>query len=106
MKDYGFKYPLILCIPEDLFQDEICYTLQYNDIPYRKWDQAKSLNVLKQIQAIQSTIGIDYDKICFILDLNLIIDENFDYIFSSTLSEENREKFIKKYKDKIFLFDF
>lgn len=106
LKDFGCIYSLIVCLTEGNNQTHLMNLLQSEKIPFRIISDEDGNNVLKKINTCKYQFKDDYISICLINNLNLSIDENLDYIFSPTLSEINKNKFIKKYEKDIFFLTF
>lgn len=99
MKNYGFTYSLIICLSN--YNEEFMFSLLQHQIPFRIIQDDFS-NIAKKIILSYQIFENDYYRLCIIDNLDLEINENFDYIFSKTLHPSIIENFLKKYENDIF----
>ena len=103
LKEYGFFFPLIIILTNE--DKEIIDTIASNNLPFELIKINKNNLTLRDKLFLNFQVFQEnFYSICFIDNLDICIDENFDYLFNRNLSKTIKNKLLNKYKkDFIYL---
>lgn len=101
--NYGHDYPLIICIDPVLLtcENDLLAKLDNAICSFKLISNIKNKNLYQKFKFLEQTFKEEYDKICFIPNLNFQLEENLDLILSPFTSSEIRMEKLKKYKDSL-----
>lgn len=101
--NYGHDYPLIICIDPVLLtcENDLLAKLDNATCSFKLISNIKNKNLYQKFKFLEQTFKEEYDKICFIPNLNFQLEENLDLILSPFTSSEIRMEKLKKYKDSL-----
>lgn len=101
--NYGHDYPLIICIDPVLLtcENDLLAKLDNTVCSFKLISNIKNKNLYQKFKFLEQTFKEEYDKICFIPNLNFQLEENLDLILSPFTSSEIRMEKLKKYKDSL-----
>lgn len=101
--NYGHDYPLIICIDPVLLtcENNLLAKLDNAICSFKLISNIKNKNLYQKFKFLEQTFKEEYDKICFIPNLNFQLEENLDLILSPFTSSEIRMEKLKKYKDSL-----
>lgn len=101
--NYGHDYPLIICIDPVLltYENDLLAKLDNAICSFKLIPNIKNKNLYQKFKFLEQTFKEEYDKICFIPNLNFQLEENLDLILSPFTSSEIRMEKLKKYKDSL-----
>ena len=101
--NYGHDYPLIICIDPVLLtcENNLLTKLDNAICSFKLISNIKNKNLYQKFKFLEQTFKKEYDKICFIPNLNFQLEENLDLILSPFTSSEIRMEKLKKYKDSL-----
>lgn len=101
--NYGHDYPLIICIDPVLLtcENDLLTKLDNAICSFKLISNIKNKNLYQKFKFLEQTFKEEYDKICFIPNLNFQLEENLDLILSPFTSSEIRMEKLKKYKDSL-----
>lgn len=101
--NYGHDYPLIICIDPVLLtcENNLLAKLDNAICSFKLISNIKNKNLYQKFKFLEQTFKEEYDKICFIPNLNFQLEENLDLILSPFTSSEIRIEKLKKYKDSL-----
>lgn len=101
--NYGHDYPLIICIDSSLLtsENDLLVRLDNAICSFKLIHNIKNKNLYQKFKFLEQEFKEEYNRICFIPNLNFQLEENLDLILSPFTSSEIREKKLKKYKDSL-----
>lgn len=101
--NYGHDYPLIICIDPILLtpENDLLNKLDKATCSFKLIHNIKNKNLYQQFKFLEQEFKGEYNRICFIPNLNFQLEENLDLLLSPFTSSEIRLEKLKKYKDSL-----